>query len=510
MAARQIARGMKARVETVAAPIKGWNARDSLAAMDPEDAITIDNVFPGFGSCRTRAGSSSYATTLGGNVKMLAEFNAKTFRQLLAAANSKIWNVSAAGAGVQLATGYTNDAWEWAQMDGPGGTPKLGMVNGSDAPQTWDGAAIAAMVISGPANVNLLNGIHIHKSRSYFWDDRTGSFWYSAVNALGGVLAEFPLGRVGGAGGNLMAMATWSHDSGNGLQDLAVFMLNSGDVFVYSGSDPSSSTDWALVGRYSMAPPISKRCYVKLGADLIIGTRAGYVSLADVIARGRYDEENAVSSKIRGAVLDAVRASTAFGWEMKHYPAGNYLLVNVPTITASFHQHVMNTETKAWCRFKGQDALCFGLYNNELYFGTAAGAVLKADSGTTDNGASISCFVQQAWNSFRRISNRVAALQMQFKHQSLPFVYSAGLAYDFGDPTTTISRAVTPAASQTWIDWEAATTWALMWGSEGGSSNSKASASGMGRYVSLGLSMTLSNQRIEWMSSTYLIEPGGF
>lgn len=504
-----ILRGAKAIPSTVPSPIDGWNARDSLAAMKPTDAVILDNIFPGFGSCRTRGGSAAYANTLGGSVKMLAEFNAKTFRQFIAAANGKLWNISVAGAGSQIGTGYTNDAWEWAQMDGPGGTPKMGFVNGSDAPQTWDGAATANMVVSGPTVANL-NGIHIHKSRSYFWDDRTGSFWYSAVNALGGVLAEFPLGRVGGAGGNMLMMATWSHDSGNGLQDLAVFALNSGDVFVYSGSDPSSSTDWALVGRYAMSPPINKRCFIKLGADLVIATRAGYVSLADVIARGRYDEENAVSSRIRGAVLDAVRASTAFGWEMKHYPAGNYLLVNVPTTTSEYHQHVMNTETKRWCRFKGQNALCWGLFNNELYFGTSSGTVLKADSGTDDNGTPIRIVAVQAWNSFKRINNRVTALQMQFRHQNLPFVYQAGIAYDFGDAFVNITRSISPPASQTWADWEASVTWALMWGGEAGVVNSKASASGSGRYVGLALSMSLSNQRIEWMSSTYLIEPGGF
>jgi hypothetical protein len=517
---RSVNRGLKSGIATVPAPVGGWNVRDSLAAMDPEDAVTLDNWFPGFGSCISRAGSSVFASGISGivnsNVKTLAEFNAGGLRKFIAGGNGAIWNITAGGViSAPLGSPFTNDVWDWAQFDDASGGARMGLVNGADAPQIYDGNALGAMTISGsgltPAN---LNGIHIHKNRSYFWDDRTQDYWYSAVNALGGTLTKFPLGRVNGTGGNLTAIGTWSHDSGNGLQDLIVFVFSSGDVFVYQGSDPSNSADWGLVGRYTMAAPIGKRCIAKVGADLVIGTKGGYKSLAQIFAQGRDNEQSGVSSKIRGAVLDATRLyGSSFGWDMKHFPVGNYVLVNVPTGTSNvFEQHVMNTETKAWCRFKGMNALCWGLFNDELYFGTSDGRVLKANSGTSDAGEFIRTLAQQAWNYFGDHSKnkRVTALQPYFQHQSLPFTYTLGLGYDFGIPVSSITVTVTPPTSPTWADWEASTTWTLTWDSTGGSASPKSAASGMGRAVSLTLSMAAQTQRLTWLSTMLMMEAGGF
>src|SRR5258708_2888780 len=118
-----INRGQKAQALPFPPPVGGWNVRDALAAMPPEDAIVLDNWFPGLGSCRTRAGGTAYANTLGGQVKMLAEFNARSSRKFLAGANGNIWNISAAGAGVSLGSAFTADAWEWAQFDDASGGP---------------------------------------------------------------------------------------------------------------------------------------------------------------------------------------------------------------------------------------------------------------------------------------------------------------------------------------------------------------------------------------------------
>jgi hypothetical protein len=74
----QLARSRQRRALAVSvqAPIGGWNTRDSLDDMKPEDAVQLDNWFPGLGSCAIRGGTSSYATGLGAAVKTLAEFNA--------------------------------------------------------------------------------------------------------------------------------------------------------------------------------------------------------------------------------------------------------------------------------------------------------------------------------------------------------------------------------------------------------------------------------------------------
>jgi hypothetical protein len=56
-------------------------------------------------------------------------------------------------------------------------------------------------------------------------------------------------------GGYLMAMGTWTIDAGYGVDDLAVFITNMGEVIVYRGTDPSSATTWGWSGYSRSAHP---------------------------------------------------------------------------------------------------------------------------------------------------------------------------------------------------------------------------------------------------------------
>lgn len=495
----------------VQAPVGGWNTRDSLDDMAPEDAVLLDNWFPGLGSCAIRGGTSSYATTLGASVKTLAEFNAGASRKFIAAANGKIWDISASGAGVSLATGFGRDDWQWAQFDDASGGARMGLVNGTDAPQTYNGTAVAAMTVSGSGlTVTTLNGIHIYKSRSYFWDDRTQDFWYSATNALGGTLTKFPLGRVQGTGGNMIAMATWSRDSGSGMQDLAVFVLSSGDILIYAGDNPGDATAWQLMNRYSVGAPISKRAISKVGSELVIVTKAGYITLNSILQGGRVNEtKQAFSSKIRGAALEAVRTYGAnFGWDIAHYPRKNWLVVNVPISTTVFYQHVMNTETGAWCRFKEMNAQCWGLYNDLLYFGRADGTVYLADTGTSDNGNAVVALGQPAWNYLEnyRASKRVTGVKPILRSTDGLASYVMNVGFDFQEVLLSVS--VSPASS-TGSAWDISDWDTTPWGDDYALSDIWSSVTGDGYAVGSKLQVPTISQVVEWLSTTYMYEAGG-
>lgn len=507
-------RAQKAFPVPYPSPTGGWNTRDALSAMAPTDAVILDNWFPGLGSTKTRGGGTAYASGLGGTVKTLAEFNAGTSRKFIAAANNTIWNISSSGAGASLASGFTNDIWDWAQFDDASGGARMALVNGADAPQRFNGTAVAALTITGSGlTATTLNGVNIHRSRSYFWDDRTQDFWYSATNALGGTMTKFPLGRVNGTGGNLTAMVTWSRDSGTGLDDLAVFILSSGDILVYAGTNPGDANAWQLVGRYAIAAPIGKRSIRKLGADVVIVTKAGYVSLAQVFQKGRFDEESgAISSKIRQSVLDATASNSAlFGWQMQLYPRGNYVLVNVPTSATSFVQHVMNTETQAWCRFIGQTSYCWGLYNDLLYYGTSAGTVVLADSGTADLSTTIVSNAQPAWNVLGNpnTTKRVTGIRFSLRRTASTLAYLAGMAFDFKQLLTSVNQSITDASGASWASWESNPWDTQPWGADDFISNQWCSASGCGYFVGTSLQLSLSTQRVEWLATTYLAESGG-
>lgn len=503
-------RAQKAAPIAIPAPTGGWNTRDSLDQMAATDAVVLDNWFPGLGSVYTRGGSSAYATGLGGQVKTLAEFNAKGLRKFIAGANGNLWNISAAGASVSLASGFGVDVWNVAQFDDASGGARLGLVNGSDAPQIYDGATVAAMTVSGTGlTVSNLNGIHIFKSRSYFWDNRTQDFWYSATNALGGTLTKFPLGRVTNGGGNLMCVGTWSRDAGSGMADLIVFVLTSGDILVYSGSDPGS--DFALVGRYALGAPIGTRAIKKIGAELFLVTKSGYLPMTMALPLGRLGEEqSAISDKIRGAALDATRTyGSNFGWEIAHYPAKNMLIVNVPLSSTQIYQHVMNVETGAWCRFTGINALTWATYNDALYFGTSAGTVCLYDPTIHgDYGTAINCDSQTAWNYLgdRRRTKRATAIRPLMRTTGGLLTYNVGVGFDFEQVNISITQSAPVLGTSAWdvSPWDV-----TPWGGDFVTSNQWSSVTGSGYAISMRLKINSASQGVDWYAVNYLAESGG-
>lgn len=502
----RINRQQRANPVAVPSPVSGWNTRDSLDAMEQTDAVQLDNWFPGLGACSIRGGSASYATALGGSVKMLAEFNTGSTRKFIAGANGKIWDISSAGAAVSLATGFAADTWQWAQFDDSSGGPRMGLVNGSDAPQNYNGTAVSAMTISGtgltPAN---LNGIHIHKGRSYFWDDRTQDFWYSATNALGGTMTKFPLGRLQNTGGNLICMATWSRDSGSGMQDLAVFILASGDILIYAGDSPGDVNAWQLQGRYTMGAPINKRAIRKVGSETVVVSKAGYVTLTDILMKS----DASGTGKIRGAALQSVASyGTLFGWEIAHYPRKNMLLVNAPYSGTQAYQHVMNTETNAWCRFTGMNALCWGLYNDLLYWGDSSGVVRQFDTTYADSGTNITADAQTAWNYFgdRRASKRATAIRPLLRTTGGAVSYNINVGFDFRSITTGFDVSAPTVSTSAWdvSPWDT-----TPWADDFATSNLWSSIKGDGYAMSSRLRIITGTQGVDWFSTTYLLERGG-
>jgi hypothetical protein len=91
------------------------------------------------------------------------------------------------------------------------------------------------------------------------------------------------------------------------------------------------------------------------------------------------------------------------GWQGKVYSRGSLLVINAPAssaISGKYYQFAMNTNTNAWCRFLGMDGICFAVMGGSIFFSTYDGRVVQADTGTTDNGASILCDCRQAFTNF--------------------------------------------------------------------------------------------------------------
>lgn len=465
--ARQSAlRQMRARPKTAHVPtpppVGGWNARDALTAMPPTDAVTLDNFYPDSSKVTTRKGYSEHATGVGAAaVETLFEYNGASGRVLLAASSTALYDATSAGAATSLKTSLSNGRWQGANFN-----DNALLVNGEDTPQVFDGSALSNSTItgSGLTAANLI-GVNVHKSRVYVWESASQDFWYGATNAIGGTFTKFPLSRISQTGGTLTAMGTWTVDGGAGVDDLAVFLMSSGEAIVYQGSDPGDASAWSIVGRFQIGAPLGIRALTKVGADLMVATRDDYVSMSQALTKARV---NVPENKIRPAIIAAAAATGGnFGWDMAVFPSGGFLIVNVPTSGGDFDQHVQNLVTKAWCRFKDVPANCWAMFNDRLYFGGAGGKVYRFWDGNDDDGAAISADGLGAWVGMGGAGRKRAAAVRPVMGATGGLTYSFGLGVDYRTPgvsdPTTISSTGTPWGSPWGSPWSPENTITAAW-----------------------------------------------
>lgn len=392
---------------TYSAPVKGWNSSTALAAMKPDEAIHLINWFPRTGYCEIRGGYAEHATGMTGNGKTLMVHNAMNgANTMFCATASGVYNVTSAGAVGASVAARTNGKHRWA-MFGDATSNWLIACNGADKPLYYDGSTWTAVDgASTPALTGItttsLRGVAVFKGRLLFVQKDSLSFWYLAAGAAGGALTEFPLDGEALRGGYLLSIAAWTRDGGSGIDDIAVFLTSQGEAILYQGTDPSDASKWSKVGTFYLGKPMSCGCMTPYGSDLVVVTENGAFLLSSVLASAQVDPKFALSLKIEDAFTEAARSYGAdHGWRTMVYPAQSALIVNIPIVEDGEHeQYVMNTTTKAWCRFTEWDAEDFGVLNGELYFCHTTG-VYKAWTGTSDNGSDIVAYGKTAFSNFK-------------------------------------------------------------------------------------------------------------
>lgn len=391
----------------IPAPVGGWNAIDPLANMDPKYAPILINWVPRTSWIELRAGYNAWCQGLGTNgpVETLMAYKPTSGVQFLfAACGGKFYNVSNQASPVQVRSGFSNNRWQYLNFDVPGGAHYLYAVNGADNPQLWDGTNwTTPNITGGPPQTTFFN-IHSHQNRLWFIPNNGTAVYYLGTSAITGAVAgNLDLGPLMSEGGYVVAMGTWTYNGGSGPQNLAVFMTSRGQVIIYSGTDPTSSTNWTLVGVFNLPPPLGVRCFTQIGSDLGIITLQGVLPLSQTLqldtgaVRGA-----AITGRIQNAMLMAAQQyQTNFGWQMISYPAQGLLLLNVPQQTNVLQvQYVQNFLNGAWTQFQGWNANCFEIFNDQLFFGDNNGNVLNAYQGPADLTSPISADMQCAFNYF--------------------------------------------------------------------------------------------------------------
>jgi hypothetical protein len=140
---------MPATTTSMAAPIGGWNNRDSLAEMPPLDAVQMVNFFPTPTDVQLRKGWIKTSTGITGQVQTLINYPTSSGYKLFAFAGTQIYDATNSTATVVF-TGLTNAKWQFVNMSTSGGDFIIAC-NGVDPVLIYDGSIWAFMATTSTA-----------------------------------------------------------------------------------------------------------------------------------------------------------------------------------------------------------------------------------------------------------------------------------------------------------------------------------------------------------------------
>lgn len=404
---RRVAQGQRATTVNLPSPIGGWNARDSLAEMPPEDAVSLTNWFPTTSDVMVRFGYTKWSTGYAGQVNTLMTYNPSSGTpKLFAASGTGIYDATGGGAvGAPVVTGLTNDKWAYTNFSTSAG-PFLGIVNGADGYRIYNGTtwqnvtAVSTPIAITGVDPTTLTFIISFANRVWFIQKNSLSAYYLPVSSVGGAANQFPLQAIFRRGGSLVSMGVWTVDGGYGMQDYLCFVTSEGEIAVYGGTDPSQSTTFSLVGVYQLGSPMGFRSFMKYGGDLLYIGKDGLGPISQLLASSRVNTQVNLTAKIQGAISQATSLyPNAYGWCLVLFPLENMIILNIPAGLGQQQQYVMNTITGAWCNFTGWNANHWERFQDQIYF-ASNGYVGLAWNGLNDSNTNINAVAQQAFNEF--------------------------------------------------------------------------------------------------------------
>lgn len=508
-ATRQTGRKATFKTVTVKAPTGGLNARDSIADMPPGDAPVMLNWWPTTLDVVLRNGYENHSTGIGNDVETLIAYNkADGTKELFAAADEDIFDVTSSGAvGAAAVTGLTNAQWQYIQFSTSGGT-FLEAVNGADDLLLYDGTTwtpidgASSPAITGVTTSTLIN-INLFKNRVWFVQKDTLVAWYLAAGSISGSATAFDLRGEFRRGGYLVAMATWSLDAGEGMDDYAVFITSEGEIAVYKGTDPAAAATFAKVGTFQIANPIGYRCFEKFGGDIIVITRDGLLPLSKALLSDRVSTRIALTDKVNSAIttLTAIYGDT-FGWQVQLFPQQNMLILNVP-VTNTKYQFAMNTITQAWTLFKGWNSFCWARSGEDVYFG-GDGIVGKIWDAQDDEGSDIVGDAVQAFSLFG--SNNTKYFKM-----AKPIIATNGspgiglnMLIDYNlDSSASGTPTISPSVYGLWDVgvWDAA-----LWGGAAEIKTDWQTVGAIGTAAAINLRAAAQGMELKWEATQYVFE----
>jgi hypothetical protein len=504
----RVTRRAVSREYSAPAPFLGWNAKESLAEMDPRSAVFLDNWFPTPTDVRVRKGSANYSTGLSVPCETLMAYASGTTRQIFAAIGGDIFNVTAGGALPAAAvTGLASARWQHTQFENNAGNHFLVLVNGVDSPRNYNGSAWSVPAITGVPVLSSLRNVCMFKNRLFFVEDNSMNIWYLPIASIAGAAQKINVGAQASRGGNVRACFTIPSVAGESPDDYFGVITDQGELMMFAGNDPGNAAAWALVGTFQTGRPVGWRCWTRWGDDIALLTDLGLISIKSVI-NSSSSTTVAISDSIRNALAASVAAAeNQFGWQVIAHTREKQLIVNLPSSSSEpGEQYVMNTDHGAWCRFRGWQAQCLEVFDEKLFYG-AHTVIRQANIGQSDAGELIEADGATAYDY---LGNR--GRTKHFKMIKPTFVAdgsvsaSITMGADFGLAPIAASPPITVGGGFSWdvTDWDVGS-----WSEPPKPSRNWVGAGVYGDCVSTRVRVRTSAAEIKWMSLDVLYELGG-
>lgn len=450
-----------AQVQSFPAPTGGMVSNAAMAG----GVVVMDNFWPTPRGMEPRGGSRGKCT-IAGPVRSLFQYRkGGTF---YAADDTAIYPFthSSTGALTAAVTGRTNGKVSTYETQNSGGS-FLTVVNGVDPMLIYDGttwqpvnATSSPHAVTGVATT-ALSFVWGHRNRLFFIQKGTMSAWYLGVNSVSGAATELPLTGTFRKGGNLIMGATFSSDSGSGMDDRCVFVTDAGEVAIYSGSNPGDVNNWHLEGVYDLSDIAGTRSVISLGGDLVFATRDGLFPLSGVISRDPAEMKSLSYAQAIAPDWEQVVAD----WRLTKWTEGN-MIVAAP-LSGSGQLYACNLENNAWTRVTGWNVSEIASLGGLLYYGTETGQIVQAWTGGQDMGDPFVCRATLPFSALSGPATTKTAHMMQAVWKVRGTVapkLSVAMDYKPGFPS---APNISEGIPEDQAVWDVAAWDVAEWGSEG-------------------------------------------
>jgi hypothetical protein len=444
------------------APTKGIDVLNPLSASPPDTALVLSNCIPRSFGVEFRAGWKSWSSLIPGEIRTIMPYNPPRGtgvpvggKLFAACSNGSIYDITAQTnestvppVAVAITGQVEPGEFSWTNF-ATASTNYLCICSSGGGYWTYDSVGgwvdrTSAISGAGSAAAISFDFILSWKNRLWFVADQTADTYFLGVNSISGASSNFDFGPLLVNGGDVKAMASWTTDAGNALDDKLVIVGSEGDVLIYEGTDPSAAATFRIVGRWFIGrPPNGRRFLDRYGGDLAMITQYGLIYMSKLLAQKELSATTVGNNAAVGAytinpLLGAFVRETLFKqyWEVRYFPPLQIMYINAPDgIEVKDRQFVLDVNTGGWSTFDGIPMLTCELYQGEMYFGTVDGKIGKAfekevesdglsTTGTAGKDIEVKCQTAFVPGGEGMRYKRMLQAQLTFQSQTPPDIFA--------------------------------------------------------------------------------------